>query len=141
MYAKANNFDPLIPRNWYLQPRHKIMAVQGAQGVLSYYNSSIPKALSSLFPDIGLDITKFHNQLNFWDKSDNQLRFFESYADKYNFDPLNPNNWYSQSKRKIMAIKGAHRIAHYHGGSITNALEHLFPTIGLDHSKLKGVLQ
>jgi hypothetical protein len=27
-YAKANDFDPLIPENWYLQPLKRIMAVE-----------------------------------------------------------------------------------------------------------------
>lgn len=37
--------------------------------------------------------------------TDKRRRFFERYAKKYKFDPLNPNNWYLQSRNKIEVCK------------------------------------
>ena len=76
-YAKLNSFDPLVPENWYLQPKDKILSdkvikirnkkqiqkkltiCQGARRVLFYHDGSFAKALVDLFPHIGLDISKF----------------------------------------------------------------------------------
>jgi len=56
-YAKENKFDPHKPSNWYLQSSYKIMKSKRAQNVISFYES-YPQALTQLFPDIGLDISK-----------------------------------------------------------------------------------
>ena len=40
-----------------------------------------------------------------WDNVRNRRGFFEKYARIRKFDPLNPENWYLQSERKLMAVK------------------------------------
>jgi hypothetical protein len=38
-----------------------------------------------------------------WYLTSNKRKFFEKFAEKNEFDPLLPYNWYSQSKEKILA--------------------------------------
>jgi hypothetical protein len=76
-FAKSLNFDALVAANWYrVKKKHLLMFkvpfanfslviedFKGAPVVLDHYGSSIPKALESLYPNIGLDRTKFINVL------------------------------------------------------------------------------
>jgi hypothetical protein len=36
-----------------------------------------------------------------WDKAENRRAVFEEYALQKQFNPLNPENWYQQSRREI----------------------------------------
>jgi exonuclease V gamma subunit len=58
-YARDNKFDPLKAENWYKQPRDRILATKGTRSVIYYHNNSVSKALIDLFPDIGLEMSKF----------------------------------------------------------------------------------
>lgn len=40
-----------------------------------------------------------------WSQVTNRRKFFESYANEYNFDPLVVDNWYSQPLSKLMSYK------------------------------------
>ena len=40
-----------------------------------------------------------------WTRVENRRSFFESYAKESGFDPLVAENWYSESKQKIMFAK------------------------------------
>lgn len=74
-FAKANAFDPLIAENWYTVQKDQvtqskvqytklrafIYILKGGSRVLYYSNNSVPKALVELFPNIGLDKTKFEH--------------------------------------------------------------------------------
>lgn len=77
--------------------------------VLGYYKNSYVRALVKLFPEIGLRKNKFpavssNCQLlysitnasagEYWVKPANRKRFFDSFAQRYDFDPLLPHNWY-----------------------------------------------
>jgi hypothetical protein len=97
-YASANDFDPLVPDNWYAQPRDKITSYKGAAEVLSFYNRSVSAALIALFPDIGIESSKF-----FWPTWVYSVAktFFLRYAAEYGFDPLTAENWYSQPMSRI----------------------------------------
>jgi hypothetical protein len=46
-----------------------------------------------------------HHDIDPWDKSAERRHFFEDYAKENGFDPLIPDNWYSQSRDKIMSTK------------------------------------
>ncbi len=69
--AQENEFDPLIPENWYNIVKHKLIlfkvshntnnnkgftfaALQGI-GILNYYNGNVAKALTHVYPNIGLE--------------------------------------------------------------------------------------
>ena len=94
-----------------------------------YYEGSIANALLSLFPNIGLDPSKFRvrggNNSPFlslslslffpplilmyffivWKDVKQRRKFFIDYAKANGFDPLKANDWYSQPKERIMAVK------------------------------------
>lgn len=101
---------------------------QGVKAVIMYYGNSIPDALRSAFPHIGLDLERFPYQLSihfyfflkmyhitisllltnctdYYNKMENQVRFFQSYAQANGFDPLFAENWYLQSHHKLTATK------------------------------------
>ena len=40
-----------------------------------------------------------------WSRIEVRRRFFEEYAKANSFDPLVPENWYSQSRRTIMSVE------------------------------------
>jgi hypothetical protein len=91
---------------------------QGASTILKYYKGNITKALISIFPDIGLDKSilrsrklqktfaeLFSSLAGFWGNLTRQKKFFENYAKENGFDSQDPQNWYTQAERKIMATK------------------------------------
>eukprot|EP00026_Physarum_polycephalum_P001724 Phypoly_transcript_01726.p1 GENE.Phypoly_transcript_01726~~Phypoly_transcript_01726.p1 ORF type:complete len:978 (+),score=124.21 Phypoly_transcript_01726:128-3061(+) len=133
-YAKEKGFDSLNPVNWYSQSRAKILSFKGGFRVLAYYNDSVSKALVYLFPDIGLDPSKFADYSN-RNNTENRKRFFELYAKENGFNPLVAHNWYLQTREKIMSSKGAHSVVYHHNNSVSQALIDLFPDIGLDKMK------
>eukprot|EP00026_Physarum_polycephalum_P001397 Phypoly_transcript_01398.p1 GENE.Phypoly_transcript_01398~~Phypoly_transcript_01398.p1 ORF type:complete len:808 (+),score=111.44 Phypoly_transcript_01398:465-2888(+) len=133
-YAKENKFDPLVPENWYTQPRKRIHSKKGADRVLAYHNHSVPTALLDLFPDIGLDKSKFQ-RMHQWGDESNRRHFFERYAAQKGFDHRNPCAWYSQARKDIESLPGARRVLFYHNYSVTKALLDLFPDIGLENAK------
>jgi hypothetical protein len=55
-----------------------------------------------LFPDIGLDKSKFWVQFR---HSVNRKKFFKNYAKANAFNPLNADQWYSQTREQIMSTK------------------------------------
>eukprot|EP00026_Physarum_polycephalum_P001731 Phypoly_transcript_01733.p1 GENE.Phypoly_transcript_01733~~Phypoly_transcript_01733.p1 ORF type:complete len:1003 (+),score=155.23 Phypoly_transcript_01733:421-3009(+) len=132
-YARDNGFDPKKPENWYAQPPDLIMSVKSANTVVRYHKS-LAQALVDLFPEIGLDKRKFGEQY-MWHDPKNRRKFFENYANASGFDPLEPRNWYSHPKDKILVQKGAYNVIYYHKNSVTQALLDLFPEIGLSQSK------
>eukprot|EP00026_Physarum_polycephalum_P001228 Phypoly_transcript_01229.p1 GENE.Phypoly_transcript_01229~~Phypoly_transcript_01229.p1 ORF type:complete len:1158 (+),score=134.52 Phypoly_transcript_01229:34-3507(+) len=125
-YALLNNqFDPLIPNNWYKQPANKIMSTKGIKTVLSYHNGSLSQALMDCFPGLTIDPTKLLCMASYWGEVKNRRGFFEKYAQLHHFDPLVPTNWHSHSRENIMATKGAVQVMTYYM-SITSALNTLF---------------
>eukprot|EP00026_Physarum_polycephalum_P003078 Phypoly_transcript_03087.p1 GENE.Phypoly_transcript_03087~~Phypoly_transcript_03087.p1 ORF type:complete len:857 (-),score=123.40 Phypoly_transcript_03087:4-2394(-) len=134
-YAKTMGFDPLNPNNWYSQPLDNILATKGSRGVLLYHKFSVPRALIDLFPNIGLERSKFGVWRSFWDKYINRRQFFVNYAIKYRFDPLNPENWYKQPRSRLLSFSGMQMVIRHHGQSISKALVDLFPDIGMDRTR------
>lgn len=74
-FAQKMGFDPLIAENWYSVKQHVVKKfkvaffilvvskitynIQGGGAVLSYFSGNIHKALTNIFPNIGLDVNKF----------------------------------------------------------------------------------
>eukprot|EP00026_Physarum_polycephalum_P010399 Phypoly_transcript_10562.p1 GENE.Phypoly_transcript_10562~~Phypoly_transcript_10562.p1 ORF type:complete len:418 (+),score=65.52 Phypoly_transcript_10562:189-1256(+) len=136
-YAQSNGFDFNIAENWYLQPQERIMEQKGAETVLEYHRNSLASALMDLFPSIGLDKSKFLPSHVFWRLPSNRRNFFVNFAKDNRFNPGNPDNWYAQSRQKIMETKGAQMVLYYHNNSISKALMDLFPNIGLTKSNFQ----
>jgi len=79
----------------------------------------------------------YHN-INYVDSletEEGRRDFFERFAKKNGFDPLVPENWYSQQKEQIKSFKGAQKVLQYHSRSIEKALCELFPKIELERSR------
>lgn len=88
--------------------------VQGAKRVLSYHGNSVSKALMDLFPNIGLDRSKFnfpismlsnshkifitYKNIEYWNKPSNRRKFFEDYAKVNQFDPFDVDKWYTSAR-------------------------------------------
>lgn len=96
--------------------------VQGVRDVLAYHQDSLVRALLDLFPQIGFDkrkleahLCKFYCYLfcyffshvvtAVWVNEDTRRKFFINYAHDNGFDALDPNGWYTQSKRNILNQK------------------------------------
>jgi hypothetical protein len=103
--------------------------------VLAFYRSSVPTALISLFPDIGLDASQFTSItsstvvthyplltlyittkqdegkciinlfLDSWRSVGSRRNFFVNYAKANGFDPLVADNWYTHSRSRIETVK------------------------------------
>jgi len=139
-FARDQGFDPLIPDNWYKISSDDIKSYKGARSVLAHHNGSAIKALSDLYPDISLNPEKFSViPRNYWNNIDNQRGFFTNFARENKFDPTDPNNWYSIAHSSVKAYKRASSVLAYYKKSLTIALLHLFPDIGLDASKFNRV--
>jgi len=137
-YAKDNGFDPLVASNWYSVTRQNILKCKGSSTVLTYYQGSFVKALAFLYPDIGLDTTKFSIlPKGYWANKSNRKRIFENLAYERGFDVLLAENWYSLSNADFLEAKGANTLVHLYKGSFADALIDLFPDIGLDERKLR----
>jgi len=148
--ARVNSFDPLEPDNWYLLRREDIQIVPGAQSILQYHES-YAKALIELFPEIGLEKSKFPPAFSKDTSKKVQVGplstlreptggtrftrrlFFETYARDHNFEPSMVENWYKEPIPRIMATKGASRIVLKHG-SIMKGLMDLFPELEFDRA-------
>eukprot|EP00026_Physarum_polycephalum_P001430 Phypoly_transcript_01431.p1 GENE.Phypoly_transcript_01431~~Phypoly_transcript_01431.p1 ORF type:complete len:429 (+),score=43.62 Phypoly_transcript_01431:2047-3333(+) len=132
-FAQSYGFDPKIPENWYQQPKGRLMAFEGIPSLMRFYKENIPKALISIFPDIGLDKSRFVGNLQL------QRSFFEKYATENGFDSRNPDNWYQLSSNQIMSAKGALGALQNH--SIIGVLCSAFPNIGLDFQSFRELQQ
>eukprot|EP00026_Physarum_polycephalum_P000846 Phypoly_transcript_00847.p1 GENE.Phypoly_transcript_00847~~Phypoly_transcript_00847.p1 ORF type:complete len:1309 (+),score=236.62 Phypoly_transcript_00847:226-3927(+) len=141
IYAKENSFDPLIPENWYMQSRRKILANKGTYAILSHHKESLTRALMDLFPEIGLDKSQLWLKSNIEREPKSEelshRQFFVNFARERGFDPLNPRNWYTQSGKDIMtSSKASHAVMGHYNGSISRALSQVFPEIGLEPHKM-----
>eukprot|EP00026_Physarum_polycephalum_P000662 Phypoly_transcript_00663.p1 GENE.Phypoly_transcript_00663~~Phypoly_transcript_00663.p1 ORF type:complete len:1097 (+),score=133.55 Phypoly_transcript_00663:927-4217(+) len=137
-FARSRNFDPLIADNWHKTKSKTISAVKHARSVLAYYNGSYVTAVTSIYPDIGIDRNKFSTlPSNYWRDPMNRRNFFDALAKKHGFDPLIRENWYKVSGRKIRKSKGGETILKFYNDQVGEALLQLYPDIGLEPDHLK----
>jgi hypothetical protein len=136
-FAAKEGFNPLIADNWYPIARTQVAktgkvyffslpslfsfffanSLQGATSCFSHY-SSISHALLSLFPDIGLEESKFSSprctedftwfafakflfSVTFWKNTENKKNLLADFARVRGFDPNNTENWYSVTLKDI----------------------------------------
>jgi len=135
-FAQQSGFDPLVPDNWYYVPAAEIRRIKHAKSMLQYYNGSVVKALTHLFPTVNFDTSKFlFLPKNFWQEAKNRRDFFTNFAADNNFDPLLPDNWYKISPAQLKQAKYADAVLRNEQNTYSGALINLFPAIGLDRSK------
>eukprot|EP00026_Physarum_polycephalum_P002929 Phypoly_transcript_02938.p1 GENE.Phypoly_transcript_02938~~Phypoly_transcript_02938.p1 ORF type:complete len:814 (+),score=92.26 Phypoly_transcript_02938:147-2588(+) len=59
-FARNNDFDPLVPDNWYSLSLASILQDKATRSMINQsYNGKLGTALAHLFPDIGFSISKF----------------------------------------------------------------------------------
>eukprot|EP00026_Physarum_polycephalum_P001919 Phypoly_transcript_01922.p1 GENE.Phypoly_transcript_01922~~Phypoly_transcript_01922.p1 ORF type:complete len:959 (+),score=104.66 Phypoly_transcript_01922:166-3042(+) len=133
-YAKEKNFDPLVAENWYLVSVEDLSKISAARAILHYYGDSFVKAVSTLYPNVSFESSKFAPLKEKWKNDALRRAYFVAYAEARGFDPLVPENWYSINSKSILKWKTSNVLAAY-DGSLANALMHLFPDIGLDRTK------
>eukprot|EP00026_Physarum_polycephalum_P003479 Phypoly_transcript_03491.p1 GENE.Phypoly_transcript_03491~~Phypoly_transcript_03491.p1 ORF type:complete len:593 (+),score=70.39 Phypoly_transcript_03491:636-2414(+) len=135
-FAKTKGFDPLVAENWYLIQRSEIKKLKSGSYMTEVYGGSTIKTIMDVYPNIGLEETKFYRVSNDYLKSNaNGRGVLESYARSKGFDPLQPENWYSFSKDDLITIKGGELLLKYHGYSVIKLLTDLFPDIGLERER------
>lgn len=96
---------------------------QGGKPVLRYHGYSLGTALSDLFPNIGIDRSKFQflsrefyyyylfvntnffSPIDYWEKPEYRRKFFIDFAKENNFDPLVAKNWYLVHRSQLASIK------------------------------------
>eukprot|EP00026_Physarum_polycephalum_P001892 Phypoly_transcript_01895.p1 GENE.Phypoly_transcript_01895~~Phypoly_transcript_01895.p1 ORF type:complete len:897 (+),score=113.58 Phypoly_transcript_01895:334-3024(+) len=143
-FARTKGFDPLVTENWYKVNRTSIEETKHGTEILAQCGG-FTKALTSLFPELHIDVRRFKKHSpDYWKDLKNRRKFFENFAANKNFDALVPSNWLSVTKEEIMSSKGGETVLQYYSKSVSKALFHLFPDIGLvkDHFESpKGKVQ
>eukprot|EP00026_Physarum_polycephalum_P002930 Phypoly_transcript_02939.p1 GENE.Phypoly_transcript_02939~~Phypoly_transcript_02939.p1 ORF type:complete len:825 (+),score=95.05 Phypoly_transcript_02939:89-2563(+) len=136
-YAKAKGFDPLVPENWYSESYESFLAFEGTKKAITEYGGSQQAALLDLFPNIGLERTKFSRaSRTYWEDMNNRRTFFDELAMKKGLDPLIPETWYQISLVNISkTVEGIRPILAQYNSSFVNALRDTYPDIGIDPEK------
>eukprot|EP00026_Physarum_polycephalum_P001298 Phypoly_transcript_01299.p1 GENE.Phypoly_transcript_01299~~Phypoly_transcript_01299.p1 ORF type:complete len:1145 (+),score=200.33 Phypoly_transcript_01299:2-3436(+) len=152
-FAAKKNLNPLLPDTWYSIAMRHVTREKGWAAVLNYHDGSFPNAVISLYPDIGLDPTMFHNRNKLQHAKDEETEisfdektakdpiasiryrdklFFDRFASYNGIDPLIPTNWYRFNSSRISQEKGGRDVLRRYRGSLAQALMELYPKIGLD---------
>eukprot|EP00026_Physarum_polycephalum_P002833 Phypoly_transcript_02842.p1 GENE.Phypoly_transcript_02842~~Phypoly_transcript_02842.p1 ORF type:complete len:838 (+),score=97.84 Phypoly_transcript_02842:84-2597(+) len=134
-FAQRNGFSAKNPSNWYSIVPSMIYELPGGKAVLSHYEGSVAKALTHLFPNIGVDKSKFVSETEYWGNEGHRRDFFVKYAKTRGFDPFSPNNWYPLTPAQIELAPGGNKVLQHYRGSLRKAITHLFPDIGVIKSK------
>jgi len=131
-FAWHYGFDALVPDHWYMVSTEVVLKTENVGAVLKYYRGKMEAALAHLYPNIGLDVSKFSVFPcgYFMDKA-NQKKIFDYFAQRSGFDPLIATNWYQVSPSKMYSVKGIRSIVNTHYGSLPKALLGVYPNIGL----------
>eukprot|EP00026_Physarum_polycephalum_P000368 Phypoly_transcript_00368.p1 GENE.Phypoly_transcript_00368~~Phypoly_transcript_00368.p1 ORF type:complete len:1106 (+),score=136.69 Phypoly_transcript_00368:1680-4997(+) len=128
-FAKLKGFDPLIPNNWATVTTQSLFAYPGPKRVIQRYGS-VKNALLAVFKFE--DVPTVYQPKYYWRNAGTRRKFFERFAAKNGFDPLIATNWYNLNRAKIIKDPDSGGVLNYYNGSISKALMHLFPDIGLD---------
>eukprot|EP00026_Physarum_polycephalum_P002151 Phypoly_transcript_02156.p1 GENE.Phypoly_transcript_02156~~Phypoly_transcript_02156.p1 ORF type:complete len:735 (+),score=101.72 Phypoly_transcript_02156:694-2898(+) len=129
--AKKFELDPLHPATWYKINESDLCQFSEGKTIVKAFKG-YANAITHLFSDVQFEPSSFNTA---WNSVENRRLFFENYARENGFEPLVPENWYSQSGKAIMQSKDAQKVIYFHEGSISRALLDLFPEIGFDKSK------
>jgi len=126
-FARSQNFNPLDAENWYSVTCNEVVRA-GGWGLLRYYNGSHIKALVTLYPELTLKKENFFRSKKGWKALGNQRKFFDTFAESKNFNPLDAENWYSITYNEIVRAGGNGLLGYYNGSHI-KALLTLYPEL------------
>eukprot|EP00026_Physarum_polycephalum_P002684 Phypoly_transcript_02692.p1 GENE.Phypoly_transcript_02692~~Phypoly_transcript_02692.p1 ORF type:complete len:862 (+),score=102.64 Phypoly_transcript_02692:87-2672(+) len=131
--AKKFNFEPLVAENWYPLTYKSVRAEEHGRTILGRYRDCHRSAVAAAYPDVKIDVEKFHGYLarkdarpaGFWKERENCRSFFNSFALAMNFDPLLPANWANLTP-EIFAARGRSILDHFEG-DLRKALTFAYP--------------
>eukprot|EP00026_Physarum_polycephalum_P003691 Phypoly_transcript_03705.p1 GENE.Phypoly_transcript_03705~~Phypoly_transcript_03705.p1 ORF type:complete len:765 (+),score=83.89 Phypoly_transcript_03705:12-2306(+) len=127
--ANKRGFDPLVARNWYSISCVDILKHPGGASLLRHYNGGLIRALTHVYPSIGLDPLKFKKvALQYRAEPSNLRRMLDNIAKQQGFDPLIAEDWCSVSRVDLLKHKGMITILR-HYKSVGNLVKTVYPTI------------
>eukprot|EP00026_Physarum_polycephalum_P006606 Phypoly_transcript_06655.p1 GENE.Phypoly_transcript_06655~~Phypoly_transcript_06655.p1 ORF type:complete len:580 (+),score=87.68 Phypoly_transcript_06655:116-1741(+) len=136
-FANSKYVDPLSPSSWYQITNHDICAFKYGREILLNYKMDRRTALQSIYPDIGLEISKFTSFSDqYWRHRENATSFLRNFAAIRGFDAESESHqWYSVRHSEIVATRYGKSVVWHHGGNHVTALRSLFPNLGLKLAK------
>eukprot|EP00026_Physarum_polycephalum_P000635 Phypoly_transcript_00636.p1 GENE.Phypoly_transcript_00636~~Phypoly_transcript_00636.p1 ORF type:complete len:901 (-),score=99.66 Phypoly_transcript_00636:59-2761(-) len=135
-FARNRKLNPFLPETWYSISRKQVSDVKGGESVLTRFRGGFAKTLAYLFPDIGLDESKFDVlPPKFGYNMDNRKKLFLEFAQKKGFDPLVPENWYNIKADKLHEIRGIKTVLKMRKTRFSSILVSVFPDLNLDPAK------
>eukprot|EP00026_Physarum_polycephalum_P002318 Phypoly_transcript_02324.p1 GENE.Phypoly_transcript_02324~~Phypoly_transcript_02324.p1 ORF type:complete len:754 (+),score=90.25 Phypoly_transcript_02324:5-2266(+) len=137
-FAMSYGFDPLVPENWYHVSSHELRKHEGYKAILQIYGGKLHSCLMQVYPDIGLEESKF-NFSSKWEDRENRKSILLQFATVNSFDPSSAETWYSKSLTQLESVPEIRSMLHYYKGDHVAALIDLFPDIDLDPSKFSAV--
>eukprot|EP00026_Physarum_polycephalum_P003386 Phypoly_transcript_03397.p1 GENE.Phypoly_transcript_03397~~Phypoly_transcript_03397.p1 ORF type:complete len:737 (+),score=68.96 Phypoly_transcript_03397:178-2388(+) len=138
--AHSEGFDPLVAENWYSVSTQTVVNYKGAHAIINQFKS-LHSALIGVFPNIGLDPTKFDRKPNsYWSNLDNQKRVLDDFAKEKKFDPLNPENWYQHLRtEEVEQFKDGPTVLLKNNNSPAKALMNIYPSIGINPALFQNI--
>jgi hypothetical protein len=113
-----------------------ITLLKNAGSALDFYGKNFVHALQHLFPELGIDETKFKRMpRGYWVDIKRQRELFFTFAKLQGFDPLIADNWYNVDTEKLYSFKGVSSVLPHYNGSVRKALVTIFPDISLELRK------
>eukprot|EP00026_Physarum_polycephalum_P005484 Phypoly_transcript_05519.p1 GENE.Phypoly_transcript_05519~~Phypoly_transcript_05519.p1 ORF type:complete len:450 (+),score=67.80 Phypoly_transcript_05519:184-1350(+) len=134
--ARSKNLDPLIADTWYKIPLRELrFQERGKPWPLFHYSASCVKALLDIYPDIGLDESKFTSaRKSHWKVHRNRKLFFDKFAERQGFSANVPKNWYHVNKKLVLRQTGGGAILKQFD-TLPAALIDAYPNLDFDPSK------
>jgi len=86
--------------------------------------------------EIDLDVENFiFRPRGYWEDIANRKAWFDNFARRSGFDPLNAERWYRVNRLQFLDHKSACSVFHYYHGSFIHALQDVYPYLHLDPKK------
>ena len=121
--AEENEFDSLD--DWYGVAKYFVLLHPGGGMIENYYNGSISKMLSDIYPEHDWELRKFiQAPTDYWMDDENVLSFLNELAEKLGYKEM--DDWYQLSQREL-AKHGGGALHNRFSGSPLRMLKHIFP--------------
>jgi hypothetical protein len=115
----------IVMDDWYKITPEDILQRKGSY-LLRKYGGSPLKALQFVYPDHEWLLWRFVRvPTGFWDKEENQRKFFEWVGRQLGFTKL--DDWYQITKEIIVKYGGGGLLHDRYGGSPSTAMQYIFP--------------
>eukprot|EP00026_Physarum_polycephalum_P003756 Phypoly_transcript_03770.p1 GENE.Phypoly_transcript_03770~~Phypoly_transcript_03770.p1 ORF type:complete len:759 (+),score=109.95 Phypoly_transcript_03770:66-2279(+) len=138
--VRKKGLDPRSPHTWYSFKREWAEEERGGATIMDQYKGGLVNTFLTLFPNIGLDETKFEIRNQFYRDVRNRRQWFDNFAKRNRFDPRVPSNWYSITSEKIFSEPGSRPVLRYHNNNYIRALVSLFPEVEFEKTQFSSPL-